>query len=151
MKLIELFSGKGVVSRVFREAGWETEEVDILYGLDVREYHAHRADAVWASPPCESYSYWTRQAADTRLWLQTLRIVRESRANIWWIENVRGAAATWGIPAFRWGAWWVWSNRLLKKPKEEPPLKMWKKSKRERAEIPEPLARAALEAATNAT
>jgi hypothetical protein len=78
--LIELFCGLGAVSKVFEEEGWRAVGFDVerhVYGLerypcqlvlqDVLTLHGRQfkdADFIWASPPCQEYSFmampWSR-------------------------------------------------------------------------------------------
>ena len=78
--LIELFCGLGAVSKVFEEEGWDCIGFDVerhIYGperypcqlvlQDVLTLHGRQfrdADFIWASPPCQEYSFmampWSR-------------------------------------------------------------------------------------------
>jgi hypothetical protein len=116
MKAIDLFSGTRSAMKYFAEAGWDIDYVDIIDGRDVREYHPSRADFVWASPPCTEYSYSNRKfstweskyEAAGKLWVDSLRIVREARPRYWIIENVKGAQQRWGRAPYHYGSFFLW-------------------------------------------
>ena len=65
MRVLNLCSGTGSVSRPFREARWEVVEVDWdathnpTHGVDLMTwdcpYEAGHFDVVWASPDCTQY------------------------------------------------------------------------------------------------
>jgi hypothetical protein len=68
-KMLELFSGSGIMARTFKEHGWETMTIDkeAKYHPDwngdlgfisadmVQEMFGH-PDVIWSSPPCECFS-----------------------------------------------------------------------------------------------
>jgi len=67
MKVLELFSGTGSVSKICDELGWECISVDISdqfhpvdYKVNILEWDykklAKDFDIVWASPPCKTFS-----------------------------------------------------------------------------------------------
>lgn len=67
MKVLELFSGTGSVSKICEELGWECFSVDIsdkLYPVNLKidilnwDYTKldFKPDIIWASPPCASFS-----------------------------------------------------------------------------------------------
>ena len=67
MKVLELFSGTGSVSKICKELGWEVYSVDIddkFYPVDkkvnILEWNYKdldfKPDIIWASPPCNSFS-----------------------------------------------------------------------------------------------
>lgn len=119
MRGVELFSGTGTVSRVFREGGWEMEEVDILQGKDVLTWQpTGEYQFVWASPPCQQYSAFSQAAratkyksiwkADPALWLRSLELIRQIAPRYWVIENVNMAQWVWGRAAYHYGSYYLW-------------------------------------------
>jgi len=67
MKVLELFSGTGSVSKICKELGWEVYSIDIddkFYPVDKKinilewDYKSldFKPDIIWASPPCNSFS-----------------------------------------------------------------------------------------------
>lgn len=117
MRVLDLFSGTRSATRFFAQVGDQVEYVDILDGIDALEYHApHAFDFVWASPPCQEYSYFNRKFGtweskyDTSdaLWLAALRIIKEARPRWWIIENVKGAQQRWGRAPYHYGPFFLW-------------------------------------------
>lgn len=122
--LVELFSGTGTVSRVFRGHGWDTLTVDAdpACGADVEsriedfQYHGPTPDLVWASPPCTTFSlaHYMRGAeptgADWPLVQLTRRTILAMRPRYWVIENVRGLVRWWPNPAASIGPWFFWGH-----------------------------------------
>lgn len=116
MKILELFSGSGSVSKAFREAGHETFTIDIepdfepdlvadVLKLKVSDLPKEwrNPDVVWASPPCTTFSvasigkYWKAgkpKRSDTyigmALALKTLELIAELKPKYYFIENPRG-------------------------------------------------------------
>ena len=69
MRVLELFSGTGSVSKICDEYGWDCVSVDItdeLHPVDIKtdiltwdyksKYKPGDFDIIWASPPCASFS-----------------------------------------------------------------------------------------------
>lgn len=116
MRGLELFSGSAVLSRRFREGGWEMDTVDINDGQNVLAWFptpSRPYDFVWAAPPCQQYSFMgarTRKPwdADRTLWLRSLYLIAECRPRYWCIENVKGAQWVWGRAPYRYGPFFVW-------------------------------------------
>jgi site-specific DNA-cytosine methylase len=154
----DLFSGSGSALEAFREAGWQVVTVDTeRWGrpsiqADVRQLPLHKKpDFLWASPPCTEYSTANprRQAIERpnyELWWATLRIIRELEPRWWVIENVRGAARWWGLPAFHYGPFYLWTNlsEIRMRATDRPPRKTDHRSPRLRARIPPELSEAVL-------
>ena len=89
MKVLELFSGTGSVGRVAKDFGYAVTSLD-LKGADIntdilkREYQMYEPgyfDIIWASPPCNTFSYLRR----CNLWREgfTEERIQED------IENIR--------------------------------------------------------------
>lgn len=69
MRVLELFSGTGSVSKVCEELGYEVISVDIsdkfskptfkcsIMDFDYRQYEVGHFDIIWASPPCATFSH----------------------------------------------------------------------------------------------
>lgn len=118
MKLLELFAGSRSIGKVAARRGWQVFSVDIkpFKGIDlvadINEMEVRDVpfipDAIWASPPCTTFSvlalmrHWTRDhqlttdaaAMGVRMVLNTLRTIRFFKeANprlIYYMENPRG-------------------------------------------------------------
>jgi site-specific DNA-cytosine methylase len=160
--MIELFSGKATIAAAFRRAGWSCLTVDQFCDadikMDVREFKPGRADFVWSSFPCVEFSAssmpWHPRfnvAPSLDLFHESLRVVRESGAEFWAFENVRGAER-WINPdlgdPMRFGPVRVWSNLPVEIVAKVNPWKQRLSSARraERAALPRHLAAAVVEA-----
>ena len=116
MKVLELFSGTGVLSAAFRERGHETLTVDweeshkpdlkadigTLSADDVVRLFG-RPDVIWASPDCTTYSVMcisrhrdgvkpkSEYAAQCdRVNAHVCDLIRELKPKAWFVENPRG-------------------------------------------------------------
>jgi len=116
MKVLELFSGTGVLSAAFRERGHETLTVDweeshkpdlkadigTLSADDVVRLFG-RPDVIWASPDCTTYSVMcisrhrdgvkpkSEYAAQCdRVNAHVCDLIRELKPRVWFVENPRG-------------------------------------------------------------
>lgn len=68
MKVLELFSGTGSVSKVCETLGYEVISIDIsnkyfqptflisIFDFDYKQYPVNYFDIIWASPPCATFS-----------------------------------------------------------------------------------------------
>ncbi len=116
MKVLELFSGTGVLSEAFRAAGHEamTVDWDAAHRPDLRcDIGSLRADevlsafgrpdVVWASPDCTTYSVMcisrhrdgTRPKSEyaalcDRVNEHVCDLIRELKPKAWFVENPRG-------------------------------------------------------------
>jgi hypothetical protein len=118
MKVLELFSGTGTLSKIARERGHETVTVDNDPKLnpdicaDLRSVRSlelnYEPDMIWASPPCQAFSvaalprhYWKKQnnkyyplhdkAFESLALMDSLiETIRILNPKVWYIENPRG-------------------------------------------------------------
>jgi site-specific DNA-cytosine methylase len=116
-KMLELFSGSGIMAQTFRDHGWLIQTIDNnprysphfiedINGLDpetIIDRFGH-PDVVWSSPPCECFSVasigsnwigdYKPKTAKTRkmigLHKHALELIKELRPTYWFIENPRG-------------------------------------------------------------
>ena len=80
MRLLNLCSGTGSVSKPFAAAGWEVVEVDWdsthkpTHHVDIMKwncpYDAGHFDVIWASPDCTQYSIARTTAKTPRFFLR---------------------------------------------------------------------------------
>ena len=111
-RLLELFSGTQSVSRVARRQGWETVSLDIdpanspdlcmsVLDFDETAWPRDSFTAIWASPPCETYSsannrfgrapnHEAAMAAADELVRKTARILQHFSC-AWVVENPLGS------------------------------------------------------------
>jgi hypothetical protein len=123
--MLDLFCGTGGASAAFRAAGWDATRVDVdpQFAPDVcadlttwRCATPPPVDFVWASPPCDEFSResmpWCRTGNPPSMALvqAAKRIIRESGARYWCIENVRGAVPYLGSPSETCGPFFLWHN-----------------------------------------
>jgi hypothetical protein len=118
--LLELFSGTGSISKVFKAHGWQTFTVDTdfdchpdlcwpvewIHSWDITDRFI--PDVIWASPPCTTFSvasigkHWnpdhtpkTKQSTDAiELVRKTIELINELKPKYWFIENPRGMMRT---------------------------------------------------------
>lgn len=119
MKILELFSGSGIMSETFRQRGHETFTVDNTFDADLKKdimkvelYHLpFNPNVIWASPPCQCFSvasigtHWkggknayipatakcgeALQLLDKTIFL-IYQMLKQNSSMIWYIENPRG-------------------------------------------------------------
>ena len=120
IKVLELFSGTGSVSKVCDKLGWESVSVDMILpadhqvdimDFDYKQYPKDYFQVVWGSPPCVNYSklqdswlgrkrkgeIYTKEVQekemkhDDRLVLKVLEIIDYFKPDMWFIENPAGS------------------------------------------------------------
>lgn len=137
---LDLFKGLGGATRGLKAAGFfvigiDNEDYSTMEGYvapdafiqadirevakDVRKYLlALQVDFVWASPPCQEFSYESfpfkrcrdkaaLHAADKSLWESAVKIAADLNAPIV-IENVRGAEKYFGKAKAHYGSFYLW-------------------------------------------
>jgi site-specific DNA-cytosine methylase len=162
--MLDLISGSGSASKPFLEKGWKVYRYDIdPQGADgifvdfkeemfvinlIDAWKDKKVDLIWASPPCTEYSDANPRRnnplfiPDTTLWKNSIRIIEAVDPTYWVLENVRGAARTWGKPRKRCGPYYLWGDFPLFsipdkiKPKNLSQYTNHKDQARESAKIP---------------
>jgi len=102
MKILELFSGTGIVSEVFEKEGHEVFKIDNnpkcnanlcidVLKLSIKDI-PFKPDFVWASPPCIDYSHAKRTGTSyielsNMLVIKTLSLILALKPKYWVIEN----------------------------------------------------------------
>jgi len=112
MRILELFSGSGIMSKTFREHGYETITLDESYNSDIQQdilvldFNSF-FDIIWASPPCTTFSvasistHWkggknayipktNKCKIGLKLLEKTISIIAQVNPKFWYIENPRG-------------------------------------------------------------
>ena len=116
MKVLELFSGSGSVSKVCNDLGYDVVSLDIefeathkmnILDFDYKQYKPDEFDIVWGSPPCTYYSAlqrsWigqkkkdgiytidklTKDLSDSDALVErTFEIIKYFNPELWVIEN----------------------------------------------------------------
>lgn len=117
MNFIELFCGYGTVTDAFQKEGFKTWKTDIrkrkgvcepdvkksILQFDFREVPFEKVHVLWASPPCDVWSYasgnfhWDGDIPKTEKCLEHIEILKKTLAvieilnpDIFFIENPRG-------------------------------------------------------------
>ena len=111
MKILELFSGSGIMFKTFKENGHYGITVDNTYDcdykcniLDIDLSLIGKPDIIWASPPCTCFSVasigssWcgnyhpkrTETALGMAYVLKTLDLIKKLKPKFFFIENPRG-------------------------------------------------------------
>lgn len=159
--MLDLFCGLGGASAAFRAVGWRVTGVDvdprfapdICADLTVWSWASvWPVDFAWASPPCDEFAResmpWCRtgKAPSMALVDAARRIIRESGARFWCIENVRGAVPHLGSPTETCGPFFLWHNLPFRVAHYVAPFKerLSSSAKAERAKVPAPLSLAIL-------
>jgi hypothetical protein len=140
--MLDLFSGLGGASKVFRERGWKVIRVDIddqhntlfepTIVADICSWKptpdlVGEIDFLWASPPCTEFSkyslpWWRKKShpEPSMACIDAVRsLVREIRPRFWILENVRGAHRWLGPCRQAAGSFHLWGEfpRMKNPPK----------------------------------
>jgi hypothetical protein len=102
-RMLDLFSGTGSVSKVFKEKGWEVLTLDRDLPADIQtnilcwnytDLPVGHFDFIWASPPCTHYSVARTTAKTPRdingsnlLVQKALDIINYFQPRFWCLEN----------------------------------------------------------------
>ena len=118
MKIVELFSGSGTLSKEFEDAEHEVFSIDIrkrkgvcepslrkdILQVSIRDIPFDEVDVIWASPPCDVFSkasggfHWTKddqpKTEKCHVHLQILKkclvLIEKLKPKIFFIENPDG-------------------------------------------------------------
>jgi len=113
MRMLELFSGSGIMAQTFKDNGCETFTLDKNYSAnfhtDIFDFRCDEGtyDIIWASPPCTTFSvasistHWKggkeayipnseKCKIGLRLLDKTIEIISIIKPRYWYIENPRG-------------------------------------------------------------
>lgn len=118
MKIIELFSGSGTLSKEFEKAGHEVFSIDIrkrkevcepslrkdILQVSIRDIPFNEVDVIWASPPCDVFSkasgdfHWTKDNQPKtkkchdhlQILKKCLALIEKLKPKIFFIENPDG-------------------------------------------------------------
>ena len=118
MNVVELFSGSGTFSKIFKENGHDTFSIDIrkrkgkcepdlrkdIMDVLIRDIPFKKVHVLWASPPCDVFSkaggnfHWNPDGTPKtekcdvhlRLLQKTLRLIEKIRPDVFFIENPDG-------------------------------------------------------------
>lgn len=151
--MLDLFCGLGGASQAMRDRGWRVVGVDndprfdceIHADLTTWHWDGERPDAVWASPPCTEFCLTQMPFAHPDrprdingamlLVHSALRVIRESNARWWVLENVMGSRRfinpLLGTPA-KCGSFYLWGEWPPILWPECPPKGCWMNSNRTR-------------------
>ena len=128
MLMLDLCAGLGGASQAMRDRGWQVVTLDIDPRFDpdivadVREWSwcGDRPDLLWISPPCIDFARdhlpWitTNGPPDMSIALAARRIVDETPAGAWVVENVVGALRwfrpVFGRPRHSQRPYFLWGN-----------------------------------------
>lgn len=102
--VLSVFGGIGLLDSAFEDCGFQLSHgPELLRGVDVRGWHPGRShDGVIGGSPCQDFSDARRTAptgAGVEMLREFLRIVTESRAKWFLLENVRRVPAV-ALPGF---------------------------------------------------
>jgi site-specific DNA-cytosine methylase len=102
MKILELFSGTGSISKVVKEKGYDVISLDLknadininILDWDYKIYQPGYFNIIWASPPCTEYSILknntgmnTNLLMADQIVLKTIEIINYFQPSKWFIEN----------------------------------------------------------------
>ena len=92
--VLSLFSGVGLLDKVFREAGFCVVSAgDIIYGQDIRDFTGvkNKFDGIIGGSPCQDFSTLKREKGSysMEMLLEYIRIVQECEPDWYLLENVK--------------------------------------------------------------